>query len=635
MANFTPLAEFHLLKDIDIDVSYTHQYYFADSGAQQSFFLSKKFRTVPNGTYQRKNSNSIDVPFLADDIRDCKYMMWKNGVSDKWYYAFVTAINYVNPSVSTIVYQLDVYQTYLFEMQWKDSFIEREHCTRYENGLPVINTVPEGVDYGSAYRMLKKTSLMQIPNVAFAILGVTENVTELSTGTNSIGGIPMQLNYYMLPIWTAPESIPHVTFKFEDVELTDLAVALRNFTNDPLLVGKLVTCYIVPFFTIGTTEATISGSTVNLANSDLERVPLWGSQTTKVLRVKPNTPTYTATIGMHEAMDSHSIYQDFPHYEESKLLMYPYSFTELTTERGDAMVLRNEYFQDRTGSIKVGIFGSLSSLPHIAYAVKDYLTSGYVMENALTDKSNMSLPIIDDYTASYLQSNRNAIEVARSNALLQQQTTLQNNELSYATAIENAKTNVAAGGIGAMASGIGALGQLMLGNVGGFINGAVGTVQGALGTWSGYDTSTRSAETSRANTALSATTDYQAAIASLNAKYQDAQQIPDSARSMGGDYTFNIAHNCEGIYLIKKTVTQEVADRLSHYFKQYGYAVNRLEHPEFHTRQSWNYIKMAEPNVYGNIPIDDLMQIRDIFMKGITLWHGDWIGDYSRSNEEV
>ena len=70
MANFTPLAEFHLLKDIDIDVSYTHQYYFADSDAQQSFFLSKKFRTVQNGTYQRKNSNSIDVPFLADDIRE-------------------------------------------------------------------------------------------------------------------------------------------------------------------------------------------------------------------------------------------------------------------------------------------------------------------------------------------------------------------------------------------------------------------------------------------------------------------------------------------------------------------------------------------------------------------------------------
>ena len=44
---------------------------------------------------------------------------------------------------------------------------------------------------------------------------------------------------------------------------------------------------------------------------------------------------------------------------------------------------------------------------------------------------------------------------------------------------------------------------------------------------------------------------------------------------------------------------------------------------------------MTEPNIYGNIPMDDLMQIRDIFIKGITLWHGNYIGDYSRSNNEI
>ena len=637
MANFTPLAEFHLLKDIDIDVSYTHQYYFANPDAQQSFFLSKKFRTVQNGTYQRKNSNSIDVPFLADDIRECKYMMWKNGASDKWYYAFVTAINYVNPSVSTIVYQLDVYQTYLFDMQWKDSFIEREHCKRYENGLPVINTVPEGLDYGSSYRTLLKTRLEQIPNVAFCIIGCTENL-ETANRQNSILNIPLQMWYYIVPVWTSPAFRGFAYFDFNDastgetVRLDTIANVLTSFTKDTKLVGKMASCHIMPFLTIGTTTTSMDGNIINMDNTSLEVATIVGNLgNLKALRIR----AVEAKVGHHEATDAHSIYEDFPHYEESKLLMYPYSFTELTTERGDAMVLRNEYFKTRDANIKIGIFGTLSSIQHTSYVPKDYLTDGYVMENSLTDKSNMSLPIIDDYTASYLQSNSNSIAVSRSNALMMQQTTLQNNERSYMTAIENAKTNVTAGGLGAVASGLGAFGQLMLGNVGGAINGAVGTVQGALGTWAGYDTSTRSAEASKANTALSATTDYQAAIASVNAKYQDAQQIPDTARSMGGDYMFNISHDCEGIYLLKKTVTQEVADRLSHYFKQYGYAVNRLGHPEFHTRESWNYIKMAEPNVYGNIPMDDLMQIRDIFMKGITLWHGDWIGDYSRSNEEV
>lgn len=637
MANFSPLAEFHLLKNIDIDVSYTHQYYFANPTAQRNFFLSKQFRTVANGTYQRKNSNSIDVPFLADDIRECKYMMWKNTASDKWYYAFVTAINYVNPSVSTIVYQLDVYQTYLFDMQWKDSYIEREHCTRYEDGLPVINTVPEGLDYGSSYRILRKAKLEQIPNVAFCIIGCTENM-ETTNRQNAIHNIPLQMWYYIVPIWTSPAFRGFAYFDFNDassgntVRLDTIANVLTSFTKDTKLVGKMASCHIMPFLTIGTTTASISGNIINMDNTSLEVATISGnSGNLKALRIR----AVEAEIGYHESTDSHDIYEDFPHYDESKLLMYPYSFTELTTERGDAMVLRNEYFKTRNGKIKVGIFGTLSSIQHTAYVVKDYLTDGYVMENSLTDKSNMSVPIIDDYTASYLQSNRNAIEVARNNALLQQQTTLQNNELSYATSMSNARTNATAGGIGTIAQGFGAIGQLLIGNVGGAINGAVGFVQGGANTWAGYDTSTRSAETSKANTALSATTNYQTAIATLDAKYQDAQQIPDTARSMGGDYLFNIAHNCDGIYLLKKTVTQEVADRLSQYFKQYGYAVNRIGQPEFHTRESWNYIRLAEPNVYGNIPMDDLMQIRDIFMKGITLWHGDYIGDYSRNNEEV
>ena len=96
-----------------------------------------------------------------------------------------------------------------------------------------------------------------------------------------------------------------------------------------------------------------------------------------------------------------------------------------------------------------------------------------------------------------------------------------------------------------------------------------------------------------------------------------------------------MANDCNALYLRRKTIYTEYANKLSDYFKQYGYKVNRLEVPKFHTRASWNYIKMTEPNVYGNIPNDDLMQIRDIFIKGITLWHGPYIGNYSRNNDEI
>ena len=96
-----------------------------------------------------------------------------------------------------------------------------------------------------------------------------------------------------------------------------------------------------------------------------------------------------------------------------------------------------------------------------------------------------------------------------------------------------------------------------------------------------------------------------------------------------------MANDCNALYLRRKTIYPEYADKLTSFFKQYGYKVNKLEVPAFHTRTNWNYIKMAEPNVYGNIPMDDLMKIRDIFIKGITLWHGDYIGNYSLTNAEI
>ena len=40
-------------------------------------------------------------------------------------------------------------------------------------------------------------------------------------------------------------------------------------------------------------------------------------------------------------------------------------------------------------------------------------------------------------------------------------------------------------------------------------------------------------------------------------------------------------------------------------------------------------------NISGSIPQDDLMKIRAMFDKGITLWHDDLVGNYNRQNKEI
>lgn len=642
MPSFEPQSKFYLLKDVDIDVSYTNQYYFTVPSEQRNFFNSKIFKTVSDGTYQRKNSNILEVPFNADEIRECKYIMWQNtNYSDKWYYAFVTFIDYINPNVARIGYELDVYQTYLFDVEWKQSFIDRQHTQRYNNGLPVINLEDEGLEYGDNYQITRKVFLYQIQHVAFAIMGFTEQLeTSFVAGGNTIHGVPTQLYYYIIPIYL---DYPGRNFTLNNNSVSNITDFLNACVTNTELVGKMVSCTIVPFLTIGAMTSTDSGTTINITSNNLSVVTLPSSKGSFALL----RPTYSAELQPYEITDGHTIYQDFPAYDESKLLMYPYSFTELTTERGDAFIIKNEYLALQNGSITIGIFGNINFQNKMAFLVKNYLTDTtspyareYYMEHGIHDSSNANLPIIDDYTASYLQANSNSIEVARSNALMQQQSAMQVAQNTRTMEGNNANRNRISNYMGALNNAMQGMSSALssntpLGAIGGVVSGISGAVTGLVQAQNSYANAIASANTSLANSRISAQTDYQMSVATVNAKIRDAEQIPSNTRSMGGDYMFDIAYQCNGIYLLKKTIMPYYAEKLTQYFKMYGYKVNKLEIPLFHTRESWNYIKMVEPNVEGNIPMNDLLKIRDIFIKGITLWHGDYIGNYLRTNNEL
>ena len=137
------------------------------------------------------------------------------------------------------------------------------------------------------------------------------------------------------------------------------------------------------------------------------------------------------------------------------------------------------------------------------------------------------------------------------------------------------------------------------------------------------------------NANISANTDYQVAIASTNAKVQDASCVPPTAKQLGGDYVFDIAHGCDKLYYQVKTIKPYYAKKLQDYWERYGYKENAFRLPNLKTRRYWNYIKCVQANIFGNIPQDDLLSIRDIYMQGITIWHDDDIGNYSRDNEYI
>lgn len=660
MSDFQPQTTFYLLKDIKLDHSYTNTMDFSNKEEQYNFFFSKKAFEVLEGTYQRKTIGVVRVPFLYDDIATCNYIMWQNAnYSDKWYYAFILEIKYINPNLSEIIYDLDVIQTYMFDIEWKPSQIERDmgkRKTSLTNKPVVINREIEDLDYGSDYNLIYEKEIQQLDNVGFVVIGVTRTEINSNYG-QALNNVPLSLKYYFFPIYLAsenePSSRPDFTLNNNANVITEAWKAIKIFQSDTKLVNSVVSIKLYPFFPTVISRGTYSGGKINLTctRAFIETIDTdsYGKITAMVIEGNTSIPSTTITLD--------NKYGNIIDYTEDKLYMFPYTYGLLTTKRGQDFIVKLE--DVNSDNISIILQGSVSSAPKLGYVVKDYNISNtplfdYDQTQSLIENIENDLPIIDDYTASYLQSNSNSIKVANSNAKLIQQSALDRANNTYNTgqtildnktkqANTNFATDIVRVGINSAIKGaetaanFGASSKLMgvAVGMGTLVDGLVSSGQNLYNMQESIRNSALLEANTLKNANISANTDYQVAIASTNAKVQDASCVPPSSKQLGGDYIFDILHSCNKLYYQIRTIKPYYAEKLQAYWKRYGYKENAFRLPNLKTRRYWNYIKCVQANIFGNIPQDDLLSIRDIYMQGITIWHDDDIGNYSRDNEYI
>lgn len=96
-----------------------------------------------------------------------------------------------------------------------------------------------------------------------------------------------------------------------------------------------------------------------------------------------------------------------------------------------------------------------------------------------------------------------------------------------------------------------------------------------------------------------------------------------------------VAARIKDFYFMKATIRAEYARIIDEFFSLQGYATHRVKMPNITGRESWNYVKTKDINITGSVPFGDLVRIKQIFNDGVTFWHGDWVGDYTRSNNIV
>lgn len=140
----TPNTDLFLLK-CPLELDEANQVNFATATAQYNYFSSLPKLEGDNFTYQRKDS-IIRFPAHIDTLLEYTYVMYRNtNYGSKWFYAYITDMQYINDNMTAISIKTDSWQTWCFNITLKKSFVEREHVADDTFGT---NTVPEGLDTG-------------------------------------------------------------------------------------------------------------------------------------------------------------------------------------------------------------------------------------------------------------------------------------------------------------------------------------------------------------------------------------------------------------------------------------------------------------------------------------------------------
>lgn len=202
----TPQGQLYLCKT-PLENDYKNQLTFSNETAQLTYFNSTIQHTFSDYTYIKKD-NAVNVGMNIDEIIDCNYLFYKNtGFTSKYYFCFIKNMEYVNENCTRINFETDCFQTWYFQINYKSTFVEREHVNDDTIGL---NTFPENLETGE---YINSEKIKFGVGSCHAVVCTTEDPFK-QTGNypyNVINGIPSGLHYFVVGDFTSVNFIGWLT----------------------------------------------------------------------------------------------------------------------------------------------------------------------------------------------------------------------------------------------------------------------------------------------------------------------------------------------------------------------------------------------------------------------------------------
>lgn len=184
---------------VPFDPDYENTMYWSGENEKENWFASHVLLSINQNSYQRKGKGVIRVGWTADlqvprtsvikSLYNANYIRYRNyNFEDKWFYAFVKKVEYVNNNTVDVFYNIDVMQTWSEDYTLLQCFVERQHTVTDDIGE---HTVPESIEHGEYFgEALLVSSGQQVGNDHFNYTPAVCLITTFdSTGNYVDGGI--------------------------------------------------------------------------------------------------------------------------------------------------------------------------------------------------------------------------------------------------------------------------------------------------------------------------------------------------------------------------------------------------------------------------------------------------------------
>lgn len=339
-----PNTVIRVLRGCPLDSTYTHTIYFNSVTEQANYFIGLTKWVLTKQSYQRVKRGYMRIAYKAEDLYDCNYIMFRNdSFGDKWFYAFIKSVEYVNNVTCEVEYEIDVLQTWFFECKPGPSFIEREHSLTDEPGDNLVKEELYFGDYVYSFgggfvdtygQTLIDLSLVIVYNPSILDLTQNETLAQFVYREGVYSGVYQGVQFFAIPNVQENEAI--LGEIFELIDLTSFGGLICSFMYPTMLLPN--------------------------KNGDNE----YNKQVTGFAGRPDKIGTYTP--------------------DNKKLLTYPYTCAYLTSYRGVGNEFHWEYFDKESAPtfIVEGLFSTNASI--MAYPINYKGLSNY-LEGAVSINS--------------------------------------------------------------------------------------------------------------------------------------------------------------------------------------------------------------------------------------------------------